>query len=111
MFRRSIIYLERTGLAVKRPVYRFLEPRRHAHWLAACKTLASRHIFTSPWKRPRRVTARLRQNSGVENEIRFLTSLVGKGPTLREPLGRVRPVGVVPPAVRVPAEAVALRLD
>ena len=47
------------------------------------------------------------------HEIRFLTSLKGRRAAYdsREPLRRVRPVGVVPPAVRVPAEAVALRLD
>ena len=71
--------------------------------LGRVRHLRGTTIVLSPWKRPR-------SSDKVSNEIRFLTSLVGKGPTLREPLSRMRAVRVVPPALRVPAEAVALGL-
>ena len=74
--------------------------------LAACKTLADYVAVEAPQ------TSICPFCFKISNEIRFLTSLKGRAAyDSREPLGRVRPIGVVPPAIRVPAEAVALRLD
>ena len=73
--------------------------------LAACKTLASIHVAVEA--PPRRVTARSAKNIKRDKVPHKLSR--GRDAS-REPLRRMRPVGVVPPAVRVPAEAVALGL-
>ena len=73
MIHRSMIYLSTSPFAVKRSSTSFFEAGFHTRGLAASKTLEDK----SPWKRPRRVIARSADK--ISNEIRFLTSLVGKG--------------------------------
>ena len=102
LMHRSQISVEHARNAVERPNTSSSGPP-HTRELAACKTLA-----TSSWKRPRRVIARSAKNIKREKVPHKLSR--GRDAS-REPLRRMRPVGVVPPAVRVPAEAVALRLN
>ena len=74
-------------------------PPPHTRVLAACKTLDTPQTSDCPfcWQNIKRekVPHKLSRERDAS----------------REPLSRMRAVGVVPPAVRVPAEAVALGLD
>ena len=98
LMHRSQISVEHARNAVERPNTSSSGPP-HTRELAACKTLDTTQTSDCPfcWQNIKRekVPHKLSRERDAS----------------REPLRRVRAVGVVPPAVRVPAEAVALRLN